>query len=92
MKKAIAIVMASVLALSLSACGGAAKYKGPADFGRGIKEDGFCKGLSAQDYVTLPENYNAIPLDPDELVVTDAEVGSQFATLLNEYGTLNALG
>ena len=41
------------------------------DYSEGLTDDGFYEGVSAKDYVTLPEDYKALPAD-----FVDYEIGT----------------
>ena len=46
----------------------------PIDFSAGLDENGFITGFRALDYVTLPDDYAAIPIPGDAIAVSDADI------------------
>ncbi len=55
------------------------------DFSAGLDENGHLTGVRALDYVTLPENYKAIPVPAADAEVTKEELDAQIASLLANY-------
>lgn len=57
------------------------------DYSDGLDENGYWSGIRALDYVTLPEDYSALPLKESDLTPTDDELQYQIDNLLNQYTT-----
>ena len=57
------------------------------DYSDGLDDNGYCSGINALDYVTLPDNVAAIPLSKADVEPTEAEIQTQIDTLLNQYAT-----
>lgn len=55
------------------------------NFSEGLTDSGFFEGITALDYVTLPEDYNKIALPADVATVSDATVQTQVDTLMSDY-------
>lgn len=55
------------------------------DFSAGLDENGHLTGIRALDYVTLPEDYKAIPVPAADAEVTEEEVNEQIETILSNY-------
>lgn len=53
----------------------------------GLDENGFISGVKALDYVTLPADYNAIPLDAEKTAVTDADVQTEIDKMMQQFAT-----
>ena len=72
-----------------SAAEGDAKYNyaGGFDYSQNIAADGRWEGVTALDYVTLPEDYEAITLPEDVTTVSDEDVQTQVDSLLASYAT-----
>lgn len=72
-----------------SAAEGDAKYNytGGFDYSQNIAADGRWEGVTALDYVTLPEDYEAITLPEDVTTVSDEDVQAQVDSLLASYAT-----
>ena len=72
-----------------SAAEGDAKYNytGGFDYSQNIAADGRWEGVTALDYVTLPEDYEAITLPEDVTTVSDEELQTQIDSVLANYAT-----
>ena len=57
------------------------------DYSAGLTEQGFVEGVTALDYVTLPADYNAIPLAETDVAVSDETVDSNVDSILQSYAT-----
>lgn len=57
------------------------------DYSAGLTEQGFVEGVTALDYVTLPADYNAIPLAETDVSVSDETVDSNVDSILQSYAT-----
>ncbi|MBD5092932.1 MAG: hypothetical protein HDT27_00365 [Subdoligranulum sp.] len=55
------------------------------DFSAGLDEKGFIAGVTALDYVTLPEDYAAIPVPADEIAVSDEDIQEQIDGILAQF-------
>ena len=55
------------------------------DYSDGLTEDGHWDGITATDYVTLPEDFGSISLKESDLTPTDDEVQYQVSNLLSQY-------
>ena len=53
----------------------------------GLDENGYWDGVKALDYVTLPEDYAAIPLKRSDLEPTEEDVQSEIDNLLSQHTT-----
>ena len=53
----------------------------------GLDENGYWDGVKALDYVTLPEDYTAIPLKRSDLEPTEEDVQSEIDNLLSQHTT-----
>ena len=58
----------------------------PFDFSQGIDENGFMSGITASDYVELPQ-YEGIQVPADIAAVTDAEIQAEIDKILSSYAT-----
>ena len=57
------------------------------DYSDGLDENGYWSGVKALDYVTLPKDYSAMPLNEADLTPTEDELQYQVSSLLNQYTT-----
>jgi trigger factor len=57
------------------------------DFSKGLTEGGYLEGVNALEYVTLPEDYDHIPLPADVTTVSDETVQTQIDTILANFAT-----
>ena len=62
-------------------------YTGGFDYSQNITADGRWEGVTALDYVTLPEDYAAIPLPEDVTTVSDEDLQAQLDSVLANYAT-----
>jgi len=53
----------------------------------GLQDNGFFEGITAADYVTLPEKLTGIEIPADVKTVTDEDVQAQIDEILAEYAT-----
>ena len=53
----------------------------------GLDENGYWSGIKALDYVTLPEDYAAIPLKKADIEPTEEDIQSQIDSLLSQNTT-----
>ena len=71
-----------------SAYGSAADYDYQSfAYSDGLDENGYWAGIKALDYVTLPEDYAAIPLKKSDIEPTEEDVQAQIDSLLNQNTT-----
>ena len=94
----LALVLA--MALSLAACGGSAagaassqassaasSSSSSSTYSKGLDENGYWAGITALDYVTLPQNY-AAPVLPQEILTADpAMVESNLQAIPYDFAT-----
>lgn len=102
--KALCLVCAGALVLSLAACGGkadsaasstASSTLGSAadydyqnfSYSDGLDEKGYWEGIRALDYVTLPEDFAALPISKADVEPSAEEVQQQIDSLLSQYST-----
>ena len=57
----------------------------PIDFSAGLEEIGFIAGLRALDYVTLPEDYAAIPVPADAVAVSEEEIQAEIDNIAAQF-------
>ena len=57
------------------------------DYSTGLDENGYWSGIRALDYVTLPDNIDALPIAEKDLTPTEDEIQYQVSSLLNQYTT-----
>ena len=53
----------------------------------GLDENGYWSGIKALDYVTLPEDYAAIPLKKADIEPTEEDIQSQIDSVLSQNTT-----
>jgi trigger factor len=53
----------------------------------GISDDGYWEGITATDYVVLPEDYDAIPLTAEETTITEDEIDSEVTNVMSSFET-----
>lgn len=56
------------------------------DYGKGLTEEGYFEGVTASDYVKLPD-YNSIEIPEDVSVITDDELKSEIDSRLSSFTT-----
>lgn len=61
------------------------------DFGAGLTADGNFEGVTALDYVTLPEDYDHITLPADVTTATDEDIQSSIDSLVAGFATYEQL-
>ena len=57
------------------------------DYSNGLDENGYWSGIRALDYVTLPDDVNALPIAEKDLTPTSDEIEYQVNSLLSQYST-----
>lgn len=72
---------------SSSTSGGDASVATETNLSEGLDENGFISGVKALDYVTLPSDYNAIPLDAKKIEVTDEDVQKEIFGIQQQFAT-----
>ena len=94
LRSAAALAAACIFALSAAGCGAASSQTssvlGPAadydyqnfTYSQGLTADGHWEGVTALDYVTLPEDFAAIPLKKADVEPTEQDIQDQWASLL----------
>lgn len=87
-----AIVLAAALAAGLAGCGKAPEsadslsYRSAdISFSEGLDDNGYLSGVSAADYVTLPEEFDRIPVEAGYADPSDAELDNAVKNLLYGY-------
>ena len=99
LRSAAAAAAALALAVSLAGCSGAASSAsssallGPASnydyqnftYSQGLDDNGHWEGVTALDYVTLPEDYTAISLKKADVEPSEEDIQSQWDSLLENY-------
>lgn len=86
--KALCLVCAGALALSLAACGGKADYDYQNfNYSDGLDEKGYWEGIRALDYVTLPEDFASVAIKRSDVEPTSEEVEEQISDLLSQYSS-----
>ncbi len=74
-------------AASSSASGENASAPTETNLSEGLEENGFLSGIKALDYVTLPADYSAIPLDAEKIAVSDEDVQNEINNILQQFAT-----
>lgn len=95
LKRIAALVCAGALMLSCTACGSASGSDASSgvsssvtvDYSKGLSENGFFDGIRALDYVTLPEDFQSIPLLQEDVACSDEVVAGYLSNLAQNYGT-----
>ncbi len=73
---------------SLITIGSAADYDYQSfSYSDGLDDNGYWTGVTALDYVTLPEDYAAIPISRSDVEPTSEEVQSQIDSILSQNST-----
>ena len=98
LRSAAALAAALALAISVAGCGASSSEAtssilGPAanydyqnfTYSQGIDANGHWEGVTALDYVTLPEDFASISLQKSEVEPTEEEIQSQWDSLLDSY-------
>lgn len=57
----------------------------PIDFSAGLEENGFITGVRALDYVTLPDDYAAIPIPADAIAVSDEDIQTEIDGIAEQF-------
>lgn len=57
------------------------------DYAVGLEKTGYFQGITAGDYVTLPENYMDLELPEEQKKVSEEDVQSRIDSLMSAYGT-----
>mgnify|MGYP007015030721 FL=1 len=53
----------------------------------GLDANGYRTGITAQDYVTLPDNVAALPIKKADVTPSDSDVQARIDSLLSQYST-----
>ena len=97
--KLLCLVLSLAMLLTLAGCGksddpsdagetsATYNYEGGFDYSQNIGEDGRWAGVTALDFVTLPEGYEAIELPEDVTTISDEDLQAQLDSLLAGYAT-----
>ena len=56
-------------------------------YSKGLDKYGYYKGVTATDYVTLPEDYKSITIPTSEITATEEEIETTIENLLAQYAT-----
>lgn len=99
-KQVIAIGTAILITtVGMTGCGKAAEYAASAEsvktekpttivnYSAGLTDDGFYEGITATDYVTLPDDYMAIPVDLEQIQPDEFNVSGFMQYLQSNIGT-----
>lgn len=57
------------------------------DYSAGLDEKGYFAGVTALDYVTLPADYNAVPLNEADVAVSDEYLASYVDSIAQSFAT-----
>ena len=57
----------------------------------GLDANGYRTGITAQDYVTLPDNVAALPIKKADVTPSDSDVQARIDSLLSQYSTNQAV-
>ena len=57
----------------------------------GLDANGYRTGITAQDYVTLPDNVAALPIKKADVTPSDSDVQARIDSLLSQYSTTQAV-
>lgn len=57
----------------------------------GLDANGYRTGITAQDYVTLPDNVAALPIKKADITPSDSDVQARIDSLLSQYSTTQAV-
>ena len=57
----------------------------------GLDANGYRTGITAQDYVTLPDNVAALPIKKADITPSDSDIQAQVDNLLSQYSTTQAV-
>lgn len=87
------VLLASLLAvLSLVGCSQTSEETDATfSYSDGIDDRGYWKGITATDYVELPENFKGIEIPKDTHTITDEAVQAEIDSLLVDYSTTNEI-
>ena len=105
--KAISLVCAGALVLSMAGCGGSSASSSASSeadslisfgsasdydyqnfsYSDGLDENGYWSGVKALDYVTLPEDYAAIPISRSDVEPSNEDVQAQIDNILSQNST-----
>ena len=86
MKKTIKLLICSVLMIAMLAGCGAEEFS----YSNFLDENGYFKGVTASDYVELP-NYENMPFDKSFIEVTDEELQVQIDSILEGAATVEQI-
>ena len=90
MKKILALALALTMNFSLAACTKDNSHNDDSDtsdlpvYSQGINENGYFKGVTAKDYVSLGK-YEGIEVPADEVAITESDVEDEIQYMLNSY-------
>ena len=95
MKKWISVLLAGALCAALAGCNSSSSSGSDAssssglsvDYSAMLTDDGYFENFSALEHLTLPANYNAIPLSSADVEVTDEYLNSYVDSMLQSYAT-----
>lgn len=93
-KLPICVLLISLLAtLALAGCSQSKEEApdAPFSYSSGIDNRGFWEGVTATDFVELPENYNAIEVPKDTQTITDEALQAEIDSLLSSFSTANKI-
>lgn len=105
--KALSLVCAGALVLSMAGCGGSSASSSASSgadslisfgsasdydyqnfsYSDGLDENGYWSGVKALDYVTLPEDYAAIPISRSDVEPSNEDVQAQIDNILSQNST-----
>ena len=57
------------------------------DYGLGLDSNGYYEGITAMDYVTLPENHNAVPVQSDDVTPNEGGYADFYKYIIQMAGT-----
>ena len=61
------------------------------DYSNGLDANGYWSGITALDYVTLPDNAASVPVSKADITPSDTDIQSQIDSLLSQYATSQAV-
>lgn len=83
-KKFLALVMACVMAVSMVGCSAA---NDGVNYSLGLADTGFFEGITATDYVTLPDDFESVSVAAEDIVVEESSVKEFVSYIESNYGT-----
>lgn len=63
----------------------------PIDYSAGLDENGYIAGFRALDYVTLPDDYAAIPIPADAIAVSDADIQAEIDGIAEQFAEVEQI-